>query len=91
MDAIELSDYVSGGYFVAKPIHREEWMSAELLPETIISLSSYRNKSKVQKVWGWDIEKYQQQIQNLGISEDKFADFKAWSQPEDVGYPNVFF
>ena len=68
MNAVDLNDYDAGGYFVAKPIQREAWMSAELLPEVIISLSSCRNQSKVQIVWGWDIEKYRKQIEGIGIS-----------------------
>ena len=91
MDKIDLKDYVAGGYFVAKPIRREEWMSTELLPEKIISLSSCLNKSKIQVTWGWHTDNTRERINNLGINEEKLDDFKKWSASDEVGFPNVFY
>lgn len=91
MDAIDLSDYVSGGYFVAKPIQREPWMSKELLPQTIISVSSCRNNSKVLVYWGWDIEKHHNAVVNLGIPSSKISDFQEWSTSDKVGYTSTFY
>jgi len=91
MDSIDLSDYVAGGYFVAKPIRREDWMSAELLPEQLITLSSCLNKSKVQIYWGWDTDQYKTEIQDSGIKESDLEALRTWSQSENIGHPNVFY
>jgi hypothetical protein len=91
MDAIDLNDYFAGGYFVAKSIQRKEWMSAELLPETIISLSSCLNKSKIQVFWGWDTDRYKTELEAIGIGEEQLDAFRLWSQSPIVGHPNVFY
>ncbi|MBI1277350.1 MAG: hypothetical protein GC179_04405 [Anaerolineaceae bacterium] len=91
MDNIDLNDYVAGGYFVAKPIQRETWMSVDLLPEQITTLSSCLNKSKVQIYWGWHTDNPSERIAELGISNEKLDNFKRWSASDEVGFPNVFY
>lgn len=34
---LDLSDHVSGGYFIARPAKRADWMNPGLLPETILT------------------------------------------------------
>lgn len=91
METVDLSNYVAGGYFVAKPVPREEWMSAELLPEQLITLSSCRNPSKVEIYWGWDTDKHREKISELGIPENKLDAFRAWSTSDNFAYPNVMY
>ena len=34
---VDLNDFIAAGYFLARLSEREPWMSAELLPERILS------------------------------------------------------
>ncbi len=36
---IQLDDYVAGGYFITKYVEREKWMSVDLLPPKLLSVS----------------------------------------------------
>jgi hypothetical protein len=88
MSAIDLNDYVAGGYFITKYATEGFWKSP-LLPERIISLSGCMGQS-LQVYWGWDVEKHQQEALNFGVPAEKLPAFKQWSRGDAVDHPNVF-
>jgi hypothetical protein len=84
---VNLSDYIAGGYFLVKPVSRTDWHSAELLPETLISLSGCLCPV-FEIFWGMipgDPEKALQ----FGIPENLFEAFRQYSD-YDEGYPDTF-
>ncbi|MEZ4667162.1 MAG: hypothetical protein R3E39_04455 [Anaerolineae bacterium] len=76
VDAIDLKDYVAGGYFIAK-YATEGFQPSALLPERVISLSSCIGKP-MDVVWGWDIALYQKEIADFGFRADRLVNFQAW-------------
>jgi hypothetical protein len=88
---IDLNDYVAGGYFITKYAEREKWMSADLLPERVISISRCIGK-KLEIYWGWDLDQNQQEIENFGIPASKLQAFADWiKQSNHIGFPDVFY
>lgn len=88
-DAINLNDYVAGGYFVARYAPFRPVLS-QSLPERFISLSGCFAKTACQ-YWGWEAEKNTKEILDFGIAVEKLPALKKWSSSKDIGYPNVFY
>jgi hypothetical protein len=88
VSAIDLRDYVAGGYFITKFSSEGFWKSP-LMPERVISLSTCLCK-RLEIYWGWNINQYQHVRNDFGISDDKLDAFREWSQRAKVDPPSGF-
>lgn len=80
---VELNDYIAGGYFVVKYSYDGFWKS-ELMPERVISLSECIGET-LDIVWGWNLEKYEHQAVEFGISANMMAAFREWCGGKEPG------
>jgi hypothetical protein len=86
----DLGEFVAGGYFLLKSVPRQMWLSADLLPEDILSLSECISPS-VQIYWGWH-ENGQAEARQFGVPEERLADLREWlTLGERVHFSNVFY
>ena len=83
---IHLNDYLSGGYFLVKSSPRPDWLSADLMPERILSLSDELCPS-VHLRWAWDAETAHD---HFGIGDLDDPIWHPWDAHPDFEYPNVF-
>jgi len=88
---VDLTDFIAGGWFVARAVKRPEYSSPELMPEKIISASESVGRI-LQAYWGMAIDRNRQKLLDFGIGEDRHPDFAAWSRTNtDLGHPNTFY
>jgi hypothetical protein len=80
---IDLGDYIAGGYFITKYAD-EGFYKSDLLPERVVSVSGCIGKP-MEVVWGWDIARYQWEIQNFGIDSKKLEQFQKWCSGKTPG------
>ena len=89
MSAIDLNDYVAGGYLIIKYADAPQWDDG-LLPQRLISLSSCRGK--VFQIYNeWDV-KYQNAVE-FGVPAEKFPLLEEWRHKQigvDIWYPDAF-
>jgi len=82
----------SGGYFLTRPVTRDDaFMSTDLLPPTLVSLSNCLGKSAFEYWWN---EEHAAEALEFGVPEDRLSDLVAWYRrrfERDLGAPNVAF
>jgi hypothetical protein len=82
----------SGGYFLTRPVTRDDgFMSTDLLPPTIMSLSNCLAKFAFEFWWN---EENAAEALEFGVPEDRLSDLVAWYRSRferDLGAPNVAF
>ncbi len=81
--SLTLDRHIAGGYFLVKSVERREWMSADLMPERILSLSGCLCPS-AQVYWAWSDD----EARDFGVPEDSLP--QTHQEDYDFDYPNVF-
>ncbi len=92
VSAIDLRDYVAGGYFILKD-SSEGFQHSTLLPERVISVSGCIGDI-LEPYWGWNLKENQAHLDRWGISADLIDQFRAYStdrHEKDYGFPGVFY
>lgn len=91
-------DYVSGGYFIARPAMRSAFMNADLLPEMIITATDCI-VDLVPNTWSieWSRETQaarREEAAKFGLEDVELAAFTAWCtsalESGDLAWPGVF-
>lgn len=93
MAAIDLKDYVCGGYFITKPSVQGFMRTPNFQPEQVMSLSNCIARWFISPAWGWQIEQNKREILWWGIPETKFDQLHTFSVEmfeKDYYFPNVF-
>jgi len=98
MDQLDVSQYVSGGYFLAKYAARPECMSAELLPTRILSASSCI--TDIPDAWAVTWASYtdserRKEAAKFGVTPEVLPQMLDWVtsrlESKEVGWPVVFY
>lgn len=92
---IDLKNFIVGGYFLAKPADKAEWMT-DFLPSKIISASSCI-VDMLPEVWSVDSIKTPAQIKSLAnhynVSVEKLPEIINWVEnncESEIGLGNIF-
>ena len=95
---INLSDFVAGGYFLARWSERQPWMSSDLLPERVLSGCGHicRFFPDVRAIdWTAGIPKERgAAVSAFGIPEPRLPDVVSWANKsfgKAFGYPRVLY
>lgn len=98
----ELGNYISGGYFIAKPADRDAGRSEGLLPDKLLSFSTCIGPH-LPDDWmfdwmkgkqGYDLEGRLQDAAEYGLAPDQARAAIAWTTqhyPEDVAHSGSFY
>ncbi|MBZ0320841.1 MAG: hypothetical protein K8L91_30790 [Anaerolineae bacterium] len=88
--SIELSDYVSAGYYITKYMTRGDWQSAGLLPEKLLSVSHCLAKIAPIVYWA----NSQEDFDAFGIPDTLRPEFEQWCSDRfdiEIGFPDVIY
>ena len=90
--ALDLNDYIAGGYYISHYMPRPVWMAETLIPDQYLSLSGcISDRLPVATVWHDDLPT---EAENLGMTEELWTLFKEWSDAnlhKQFGYPDTFY
>src|SRR4029079_6581908 len=98
MEQSQISQYISGGYFVAKYAKRAECMSADLLPDRILSASSCI--ADIPEAWAVEWANYKEtdrreEAAKFGIAAEVLPEVINWVTSglasQRIGWPVVFY
>jgi len=94
---VEISDYVSGGFYITKFVERPAYVSQDLLPPRILSLSSCICPF-VPDLWaiGWVNATHEERLedaQKFGLSNNlkEVMSWVASRLDKEIGWPNVYY
>jgi hypothetical protein len=96
---VELQEYISAGYTITQAIDRPEWMSADLLPASILSLSDCIS-GFIPNWWTfkWATatnDKRRMEAERLGIGADNIPSIMQIVEDQEanksIGWPNILF
>ena len=94
---VDLNDFVSAGYFLARLSEREPWMSAELLPERILSacdcICSFFPDAWTMD-WSSSPAERSKGVSAFQIPADRIADVVSWADgsfQKAFGWPRVLY
>lgn len=85
------SPFRSGGYFLTRPVTQGDGFISDLLPPTLMSLSSCLATFAFEFWWN---EENAAEALEFGVPEDRLTDLVAWYRgrfERDLGAPNVAF
>lgn len=92
MEAIDLNDYVAGGYYIGAytswPDDKDSY-----LPERIVSVSECRGDVTKVSLLNYDDETYLNHLVKQGVARDKLAEARIWydaNRRETISYPDGF-
>jgi hypothetical protein len=94
---VDLNDFVSAGYFLARLSARERWMSAELLPERILSacgcICTFFPDTWALD-WSSSPAERSKGVTAFQISEDRISNVVSWASEsfeKAFGWPRVLY
>lgn len=89
---IHLDDYVAGGYFITKYADRKNWMSADLLPPKLLSVSVLI--TTLAPTTYPLIDAASDSYELYGVSPDMIPDLKKWwteQNQKEIGWQHTFY
>ncbi len=96
---IELDGYLSGGYFLTRPMDRQSWQSEQILPDRILSFSNCLAPHLPEPwMFDWMLKDEQEafrQAADSGISPEGTLAARKWTTrhyySEDVAHSGLFY